>query len=191
MGKLFTTGGNTMEKYNEDYFERGIQTGASCYTDFRWMPELTIPMVMTMIDYMGIERGESVLDYGCAKGYGVKAFNMLGRDGYGYDISEYALSCWPIEILAKRVMDVSYYIFSYAIAKDVFEHIAVKDLEIILKDLNIPYSSNAVHENRTNHDSWEQYFEAPIIRQYLLKKYRKDIELYETVEREQGLFRLK
>ena len=126
--------------YDEDYYERGIQTGKSCYTNFRWMPELTIPMIMTIIDYMGIERNESVLDYGCAKGYGVKAFNMLGRDGYGYDISEYALNNCPKEIKHK-IIDGSSTLFGkefdYCIAKDVFEHMNMIDLEVLLSEIKV------------------------------------------------------
>lgn len=39
-----------------------------------------------------------VLDVGCAKGFLVKAFNDLGIQSYGVDVSNYALTCAPIEI---------------------------------------------------------------------------------------------
>jgi len=126
--------------YDEDYYERGIETGKSCYTNFSWMPELTIPMTMTMIDYMGIKHNESVLDYGCAKGYCVKAFNMLGRDAYGYDISEYATDNCPEEVKHKIIKDSDIVLqqeFDYFIAKDVFEHMDVLDLKVLLSQINI------------------------------------------------------
>ena len=36
-------------QYDEDYFLRGKQTGKSLYEDYRWLPELTRPMVATGI----------------------------------------------------------------------------------------------------------------------------------------------
>lgn len=87
-----------LDMYGEDYFERGIQTGISLYENYRWMPELTIPFAMRIIDYLHIERGESILDVGCAKGYLVKAFKWLGRDAYGIDISSYAINNADTEI---------------------------------------------------------------------------------------------
>lgn len=76
--------------YDEDYYERGIENGVSCYTNYRWLPELTIPMAATMIEYLGIDMGDRILDFGCAKGYLVKAFRLLHREAYGFDISDYA-----------------------------------------------------------------------------------------------------
>ena len=165
--------------YDEDYFERGIQTGKSCYTNFRWMPELTIPMSMTMIDYLGIKRGESVLDYGCAKGYCVKAFNMLGRDAYGYDISEYALKNCPEETKDKIVgkNKLLNKMYNYFIAKDVFEHMDREDITSLLSKIRVDkkafiivplgddgvyrvpaYGLDKTHINAENEVWWTQLF---------------------------------
>lgn len=69
--------------YDREYFEYGVETGKSNYQNYRWIPELTIPMAMTIIDLLGIKPNESVLDYGCAKGYLVKALRMLHRNAWG------------------------------------------------------------------------------------------------------------
>lgn len=109
--------------YNEDYYERGIQAGLSLYENYHWMPELTIPMAMTIIDYLGIRRGDTVLDFGCAKGYLVKALRWLGRDAYGYDVSEYAVHHGDSEVVEYISTDGWNRTFDYVIAKDVLEHI--------------------------------------------------------------------
>ena len=77
--------------YDADYFERGLESGKSCYQNYRWVPELTIPMTMTIIDYLKIPRGAKILDYGCAKGYLVRSMELLGRPAWGLDTSPYAI----------------------------------------------------------------------------------------------------
>src|SRR5436305_1382867 len=78
-------------QYDEDYFLRGKESGKSLYSDYRWLPELTIPMVCAMIRHLGIGPDDTVLDFGCARGYVVKAFQELGYIAYGYDTSEWAV----------------------------------------------------------------------------------------------------
>lgn len=117
------------DKYTEDYYERGLEKGISCYQNYRWLPEKTIPAVMSYIDYLRIPRGASVLDFGCAKGFYVKAFRMLYRNAWGCDISKYA-----IEQADESVQDYVCFnsndnlipfkgVFDYIIAKDVLEHL--------------------------------------------------------------------
>lgn len=128
-----------VDKFDEDYYERGLETGKSCYQNYRWIPELTIPMAVSIIDYLGIKRGQTILDYGCAKGYLVKALRLLGRKAWGIDTSLYALGeidertinyCSPSK---KFIIPASS--FDFCIAKDVFEHIEISELSIILKSL--------------------------------------------------------
>jgi len=167
--------------YDRDYYERGVQTGKSCYMNYTWMPELTIPMTMAMIDYMYIEREDSVLDYGCAKGYGVKALRMLGREGFGYDISEYAVENAPAEInnwVTNDMGVINKYTFDHCIAKDVFEHISVDELELFLFDIAVDgsmlvivplgdngvyrvpaYALDVTHINAEDETWWTKLFE--------------------------------
>lgn len=123
-------------QYNYNYYERGIQTGLSLYTNYKWIPDLTIPMAMAIIDYLGIKRGQRVLDYGCAKGYMVKALRWLGRDAYGCDISEYALSSCDPQISSFLSKDPPKIQFHYTIAKDTFEHMKIKDIKRLLTNLD-------------------------------------------------------
>lgn len=120
--------------FDREYFECGLESGKSAYQNYRWLPDFTLPMTVAMIDYLGIERGQTVLDWGCSKGYLVKAFRLLGRPAFGVDISPYALKnidpavekyCCHVEFLMK-------YPFDFCIAKDVFEHIPINILSNVL-----------------------------------------------------------
>ena len=126
------------DMYDKAYFEWGIESGVSLYQNYRWMPELTIPMTMTIIDFLGIKRNQTVLDFGCAKGYVVKALRLLYRQAYGVDCSEYAienvdpcvedycaLKSGPVYVNVKHGFPRS---FDHCIAKDVFEHLSVCEL---------------------------------------------------------------
>jgi len=124
--------------FDENYYEFGVETGKSTYSQYRWLPEKTIPMVMSMIDYLNIKNYHTVLDVGCAKGYVVKAFRWLKRSSYGVDISDYALEncdpevkdwCFHLSELKTISENIS---FDWAIAKDVFEHISYNDIEDFL-----------------------------------------------------------
>lgn len=122
--------------YNQNYYERGIQTGLSLYTDFHWIPELTIPMAMAIIDYLGIKRGQRIYDHGCAKGYMVKAFRWLGREAYGSDISEYALSKADPDVTKFLSKDPPKQHFHFTISKDTLEHMQLKDIKRLLTKLD-------------------------------------------------------
>jgi len=171
--------------FNEDYFERGIELEISGYSNYRWIPELTIPMAYEMIQFLEINRNELILDFGCAKGYLVKAFRLLHYEAFGYDISEYALSTAPTEIqgyLSNDLFSNSYGWYSrydWIIAKDVFEHVPYDQIDQLLSILrttcnymfvivplganneyNIPvYENDKTHIIRESLDWWEHKFE--------------------------------
>ena len=48
MKTLFKPG----QYFDEDYYERGAETGKSLYSHYRWMPELTIPMCHHIAKYL-------------------------------------------------------------------------------------------------------------------------------------------
>jgi SAM-dependent methyltransferase len=129
------------EVFDEDYYERGIETGVSCFENYKWLPELTIPAVMACIDYLGMERGCSVLDFGCAKGYYVKAFRMLERHAWGCDISKYALSKSDVSVrpFLKLCTEEEPFpftkTFDYVLAKDVLEHMGEESVSVFLEQL--------------------------------------------------------
>lgn len=122
--------------YDEDYFERGIETKKSCYTNYRWIPELTIPLAFRLIEYLQISPTEKILDFGCAKGYLVKAFRLLHRNAFGYDISTYAKEAAPYDV---KKFFVETYIggdYDWVISKDVFEHVPYEEIDDTLKNLS-------------------------------------------------------
>jgi hypothetical protein len=110
--------------FDEAYFMRGKQTGVSLYENYRWLPELTVPMVEAMIRHLGISPKETVFDFGCARGYTVKAFRQLGYDAFGCDVSPWAIqNCDPrVEryVFCGRHPGLTH---DWIIAKDVLEHV--------------------------------------------------------------------
>lgn len=120
--------------FDEDYFMRGKETGKSLYFQYTWKPSLTIPMAQTIVDHCGIEKGSKVLDFGCARGYLVKALRGLGYDAYGCDVSKWAIDNCDSEV--KKYLRNEYdgkEKFDWIIAKDVLEH--VEYVYFVIKDL--------------------------------------------------------
>lgn len=172
-----------MNNYNEDYYENGVQLGISGYTNYRWMPKLTIPLAETVIEYLAIKKTDKLLDFGCAKGFLVKAFTDLGYKCDGVDISEYAIEKAPPEIRQKLFIYKEDNLFGKfydtVIAKDVFEHIDPTILSGILCELQkisdrlfcvvplgdgekyiVPeYESDITHIIRQPKDWWIDFFE--------------------------------
>ena len=89
---------NENEYFNEDYYERGAETGKSLYSHYRWMPELTIPMCHHIAKYINLSEKEKILDFGCAKGFTVYGLRLLGYKAFGVDVSEYAIKKSPEDI---------------------------------------------------------------------------------------------
>lgn len=132
--------------YDENYYERGIELKISGYENYRWLPDLTIPMCKSMIKYLQILPEHKILDFGCAKGFIVKAFNELGFNCYGVDVSEYAISKCDIEIKNNvRVFKGAQSLiwenclrdYDFVISKDVFEHISYDKIPYIVKMLSL------------------------------------------------------
>lgn len=128
--------------FNQEYYENGIGSGLSLYSNYRWIPELTIPMAFRIIEEMQIKPKQRVLDYGCAKGYLVYALRLLYREAYGVDISEYAIQESEVKVkdylsLINSSDDLLRVgtCFDHVIAKDVFEHIELEELKKTLSAL--------------------------------------------------------
>lgn len=129
--------------YDEEYFERGLATGKSCYINYSWLPELTLRMFYYMVKDLPIEDDSKILDFGCAKGYLVRSARILDFDAYGVDVSEYAISQADSSIKSycklinngEKVRGLFDITFDWVISKDVFEHIPEEALPGILQDL--------------------------------------------------------
>ena len=115
------------EEFDREYFEQGPMTGKSLYTNYRWLPELTLPMCHHLITYFGITADARILDFGCAKGYSVHGLRMLGYEAYGVDVSEYAISKAPKEVngYVKKIepFEPLNAQFDWIICKDILEHL--------------------------------------------------------------------
>lgn len=125
------------DPYDGDYFLRGKETGKSLYTDYRWMPELTIPMCKAIAEHLGMKQPASILDFGCARGYVVKAFRQLKFEACGVDLSEWAIKNCDPEVIG-HVYNLEFpplYKFDYVLAKDVLEHIPEFELDNVIQSL--------------------------------------------------------
>ena len=126
--------------FNHDYFESGPSSGLSLYTNYRWLPHLTIPMAKSIYASLHLTSNSRVLDFGCAKGYLVKALRYLDVQAFGYDISEYAISEADTDVVDFLYNDLSklnkHPKFHWIISKDVFEHISKPEIKSILKTMH-------------------------------------------------------
>lgn len=111
-------------KYDEDYFLNGQKTGKSLYLNYRWMPDLTVPMAKRIIEHLDIRPGDRVTDFGCSRGYLVKAFGILGVEASGVDVSDWAVANCDEDVrgkvkLGSKVTERCEWI----VAKDCLEHL--------------------------------------------------------------------
>ena len=122
----------TSHKFDEDYYENGVEKGISGYTNYSYMPTRSYEEAITIKELWGSGK---ILDFGCAKGYLVHALNQLGFDAYGYDISDYAINnCHPSVV--KRVgITPPPFTVDYVVAKDVMEHVPEEEVPIVLKTI--------------------------------------------------------
>lgn len=124
----------TASAFDADYYLRGCETGKSLYLDYRWIPNLTIPMVRTIISHLGIEPGDTVCDFGCARGYTVRAFRELGYAAWGVDCSEWAIENADDTVRQYvRLGTLPHMDYDWILAKDVLEHIPSPQLEITIE----------------------------------------------------------
>ena len=123
--------------YGADYYFYGVESGKSCYQNYRWIPELTMPLAMTMIDLLRIEKHNTILDFGCALGYLVKAFRLLHRQAWGIDISEFAIENTDLSVrqYCSCSLPATPEVFDFCIAKDVFEHVPANNLKKLLEEI--------------------------------------------------------
>jgi hypothetical protein len=119
-------------EYDGDYYIRGREMGKSLYENYRWLPELTIPMARRIVEYCGIREGQTINDFGCARGYVVKALRLLGYEAYGQDVSEWAIAnadSFAARYLCRSSVPQG---ADWTLAKDVLEHLSDIDLRYTL-----------------------------------------------------------
>lgn len=135
-----------MNLFNKNYYEKGVELNISGYSNFKWMPRMTLSMCNTMVKYLDIAKDDKILDFGCAKGFIVKAFQRMDYNAFGVDISMYAiLHCDP-EVrdklhLYRSLVELEVYLstmkdFDLVISKDVMEHIPYEEIGDIVLTLS-------------------------------------------------------
>mgnify|MGYP003971066041 CR=1 len=137
------------EFYDEDYYENGVLSKKSCYVSYRWMPELTIKMAHVIVRYLKIPDNDTILDFGCAKGYIVKSLRILGINAFGCDISEYAIKSVDSDVkdycfLVKNNIFENGNKYNWLITKDVLEHMNESDIDKLL-DQSLNNVNNMFH----------------------------------------------
>lgn len=122
--------------FDQDYYENGVKKGISGYENYHWMPTRSIPEAITICENINFQ---TVIDFGCAKGFLVHALNLLGKNAIGVDISEYALQhCLPqvkdkVHLLDKPLSEMGLKT-DLLIAKDVLEHIPEENIDGVLSE---------------------------------------------------------
>ena len=122
--------------YDADYYENGKRSGKGWLENYHWMPRRSFKEAFAFIDYLELDESHFVLDFGCAKGFIVRAMRELEIKCEGCDISTYALSfapegCWDASI--EQNWEGKKY--THIIAKDVFEHLTPAQLDKTLEKL--------------------------------------------------------
>lgn len=127
----------TSERFDEAYYLRGPETGVSNYSNYRWLPELTVPMACVLKRFLGATAGERLLDFGCARGYMVKALRLLQIDATGVDVSSWAITnCDPdVKEFVGHAFDEAPGSYEHIFCKDVLEHIPEESLLELLPRL--------------------------------------------------------
>ena len=92
-------------------------------------------MAKAFIKEMDVKKNEEIIDYGCAKGFFVKALRKLGYRAYGVDASRYAVEHADPEI--KRYLSfTSKKHYDVGFVKDVLEHAFNENfLKVMLKEI--------------------------------------------------------
>lgn len=121
--------------YDQDYYENGPATGKSNYRDYRWLPDLTLPMADWLKRLLHIKDGDTLLDVGCAKGFLVKALRMRGVNAHGYDVSEWPVANCDPAVKGYLTTDASILNdrWDHIVCKDTLEHVEEKELALLLQ----------------------------------------------------------
>lgn len=124
------------ETFDASYYLRGRESGKSLYVNYRWLPDLSIPLARRIVAHLGAAPSDTFLDFGCARGYMVRALREIGYEAEGIDCSE-----WATENADPAVRDfvkqalLPDRLYDWILAKDVLEHVPGVQLDITLDAL--------------------------------------------------------
>lgn len=129
---------NPADQFDADYYLNGKASGKSNYVNYRHLPEVTDAFAKRIMQYLGGTQGETVLDFGCARGYLVKALRDIGYYAFGYDISKWATeNCHPetANIVTSDIGKLGESPFDWVISKDTLEHVPFHELGPTLRKI--------------------------------------------------------
>lgn len=120
-------------KFDEDYFLRGKETGVSNFENYRWLPDQTIALAWNLRRYLALKDDDSILDFGCARGFLCKAMRKIGVQAWGYDISDWAIQNCDEDVKPFVSNHLNGSSYSAIVSKDTLEHIPLEDLRGLLR----------------------------------------------------------
>lgn len=125
----------TQEFYDEDYYERGKESGKNDLTGAYVWERLGEYFTLTAKHIFKNFMPDTLLDVGCAKGYLIHALRKLNVDAYGVEWSKYAYD----NAITKRFIDnrdIRTYkgrrTYDIVICFDMMEHIPEEDADTVL-----------------------------------------------------------
>ena len=126
----------TADRFPAEYYLRGQSLGLSCYENYSWHPEMTEPTARAILECLQPAPGDTLLDFGCARGYLVRVFRAWGYSAWGVDVSRWAVG-EGADSDAKPYLSTELQLehYDWLIAKDVFEHVPLPDLPLLRRTL--------------------------------------------------------
>ncbi len=121
--------------YDAAYYLTGPTSGKSNYENYSWKPDLTLPMADWLKRILHIKDGDTVLDFGTARGYLVKALRMRGVNAFGYDSSEWAIQNCDDGVKGYVSSTLPDERFDFINFKDCAEHIHLVELTPLMGKL--------------------------------------------------------
>jgi len=162
--------------YNEDYYST---INYSDYLSRASKYKGTAKEISTLLESLGIiQKGSTLLDYGCAVGFLSDALNSLGYQCKGYDISEWAKN----QAKAKGIDVIETLTGQYdcVFYLDVLEHMTDAEITQVFNDIKTPCSvvripcstdggvtyhlkvsnQDPTHVNCKTKDQWHSFFKS-------------------------------
>jgi len=142
----------TSEFYDEEYFERGVQTGKSGYGGYYNHP-LFKAIARELKGYFTPKR---VLDVGAAMGFMVQELAGLGVDAHGIDISEYAVGGCPEAVTSRLVCGRAEKLpwengdFDLVVSFDMLEHLNETQYRAAIREMARVSSKNLLFSITTD-----------------------------------------
>jgi len=128
--------------YDAEYYLTGPASGKSNYENYSWKPDLTLPMADWLKRILYIKENDTVLDFGTARGYLVKALRMRGVNAFGYDSSTWAIENCDEGVKGYVSSTLPDERFDHIICKDCAEHVPLEQLKPLLKQLTAATRKN-------------------------------------------------